>query len=506
MIQIKINHKAIAVVMIGSLLLGSCRKNFERINEDPNNPKEVPNSYLLTGAQRGIMDNTIDVWWGGQVGNQLGQYWSSNQYTSESRYFFRTNVTNNYWSRFYGGANNDQLVNVGGLYELDQIIKRCTEEPDLSSVDGDVNNQIAVATILKVWVYQNMTDTWGDIPYSEALQAEQITTPKYDKQEDIYKGLMNDLNNALSLIDVAASGPNGDVVYSGDMTSWKKFGNSLKMRLALRTADKDAAASQAAFEAANTDGAFTSNSDNALLEYGTYPSANPIYYNRYISGRNDYCASNTFLDNTLTPLNDPRRECFFTPASATGLWTGEVYGLSEANGAQTPNSKISQRSALTLSATLPGIFMDYAQVEFMLAEAVERGWNVTGTAQDHYNNGVTASIDFWTGLNGTTGDAAAYLAQPDVDYTTAPGDWKQKIGVQKWIALFDQGVQGWVEWRRLGFTKLQQPADGIIDGTDIPRRMKYPVLEQTLNSANYSAVVAAQGADDQDTRMWWDKP
>ena len=276
MIQIKINHKAIAVVMVGSLLLGSCRKNFERINEDPNNPKEVPNSYLLTGAQRGIMDNTIDVWWGANVGNQLGQYWSSNQYTSESRYNYRTNVTNSAWQRFYSGASNDQQVNVGGLYELDQIIKKCTEEPDLSSVDGDVNNQIAVATMLKVWLFQNMTDTWGDIPYSEALQAEKIKSPKYDSQEDIYKGLMNDLNNALSLIDVAASGPNGDVVYNGDMTLWKKFGNSLKMRLALRTADKDAAASQAAFEAANTDGAFTSNSDNALLQYGTYPSGNHI--------------------------------------------------------------------------------------------------------------------------------------------------------------------------------------------------------------------------------------
>ncbi len=505
MIQIKINHKAIAVVMVGSLLLGSCRKNFDNINDDPNNPKEVPNAYLLTGAQRGIMDNTIDVWWGANVGNQLGQYWSSNQYTSESRYLYRTGVTNSYWSSFYGGTTNDQQVAVGGLYELDQIIQKCKKDPIVASVDGDVNNQIAVATILKVWLYQNMTDTWGDIPYSEALQPEKITSPKYDKQQDIYKGLMSDLNNALSIIDVAASGPKGDVVYSGDMSLWKKFGNSLKMRLALRTVKVDAAASQADFEAANTDGGFTSNADNALLQYGTYPSGNPIYYNRYISGRNDYAASNIFLDSTLTPLNDPRRACFFAPASATGLWIGEVYGLTEAHGAQTPNARVSQRSALTLSASLPGIFMDYAQVEFMLAEAVERGWNVGGTAQDHYNNGVTASIGFWTGLNGTPGDAAAYLAQPDVDYNTAPGDWKQKIGVQKWIALFDQGVQGWVEWRRLGFSKLLLPADGVLEGSGIPRRMKYPVLEQTLNSASYSAAVANQGPDNQDTRMWWDK-
>ena len=233
MTKIKINQKVIATVMVFSLLLGSCKKNFESINEDPNNPKEVPNAYLLTGAQRGIMDNTIDVWWGANVGNQLGQYWSSNQYTSESRYFYRTSVTNQSWRSFYGGVRNDQLVNVGGLYELSEIVRKCKEDSIVASVGGYVPNQIAVATILRVWLFQNMTDAWGDIPYSEALQADANKTPKYDKQEDIYNGLLTEINDAIGMIDDAESGPHGDVVYNGDMAAWKKFANSLKMRLAL---------------------------------------------------------------------------------------------------------------------------------------------------------------------------------------------------------------------------------------------------------------------------------
>jgi hypothetical protein len=180
-----------------------------------------------------------------------------------------------------------------------------------------------------------------------------------------------------------------------------------------------------------------------------------------------------------------------------------VYGLSEANGASTPNSSVSQRSALILSSNLPGIYMDYAQVEFMMAEGVERGW-ITGDAETHYNNAVSASIEYWTGLNGTTPDIAAYLARPEVAYATAGSTWKEKIGKQKWIALYNQGVQGWTEYRRLDFGILQLPADGVLDGSGIPLRMRYPVDEQTLNSGNYSSAVASQGTDDHGTRIWWD--
>jgi hypothetical protein len=492
--------------------LSSCEKDFEKINNDPNNPKAVPNSYYLAGAQRGLSDHTFDIWWGTNVGNQLAQYMSSNQYSSESRYSFRTATTNGYFSRFYaGGLNGGRRTGsdlfVGGLYELDQIIANCKADPGATSASGNPNNQIAVATLLKAWLYQNITDCWGDVPYTEALNPDNNRAPKYDRQSVIYSGLISDINTALGLIDAGQPGPVGDLIYSGDMDLWKKFANSLKMRLAIRMADVNGAAAQTAFEEANASGAFTSNADNALFPYADGSDANPFYYNRFIDKRNDYAASNVLLDY-LVANSDPRLPCFFNKATASGNWVGEVYGLSEANAAATPNSSVSLPSDLMVSASLPGIMMDYAQVEFMMAEAAERGWAVSG-AQTHYDAGVTASIEFWTDLNGSpasTGDITAYLAKDSVNYTHASSgaNYKEKIGRQKWIALFNQGIQGWAEWRRLDFGVLQLPADGNLEGTGIPKRMKYAQDEQTLNSGNYSSAVAAQGADTQDTRVWWD--
>jgi Starch-binding associating with outer membrane len=509
----KIIYNRSAILLTGlALMLSSCEKNFDTYNDDPNNPREVPNSYLLTGAQRGIMDNSVDVWWGANMGNQLAQYWSSNQYSSESRYQFRTAITNAYWGLFYSGGLNDpgDGLFVGGINELNTIIQKCQSDPAGSSASGFPANQIAVATILRVWTYQNMTDAWGDIPYTQALKPDEFRAPKYDSQESIYAGLLSELDNAISLINTGEDGPENDLIYGGDMELWKKFGNSLKMRVALRMADKNNTVSQAAFEAAVLSGCFTSNADNALFPYGSGTDANPIYGNYFIDNRNDYAASNILMD-ILLAQNDPRLPAWFLPATATGNYVGEVYGLSEGNAAATPNSQISQRSDLTLSAELPGIYLDYAQVEFMLAEAVERGWGVGLTAQEHYNNGVTASIDFWTSLNGAQAPAdsiTAYLAQPSVDYTNpASGTtYKEKIGKQKWLALFNQGTQGWTEWRRLDFGILQLPADGVLDGSGIPFRIKYPVDEQTLNSGNYNAAIANQGPDLQETKVWWDKP
>ncbi len=500
-----------------SLLFNSCKKDFEKINNDPNNPKDVPNSFYLAGAQRGLMDNTTDVWFGGQVGNQLAQYWSSNQYSSESRYQFRTPLTNVYWGLFYAGGINDENLNVGGLIELQRIIDNCKTNPGPSSAYGFPDNQIAVATTLRVWLYQYMTDMWGDIPYSEALNPEKTRAPKYDRQADIYSGLLSEINQAISLINTSEDGPVGDLIYSGDMSLWSKFANSLKMRLAIRLADRDNTTAQAAFTDAVA-GAFTSNADNALMLYGSSAtSSNPIFYNYAIDIRNDYCLSSTFKDaldsvsgSATHNVIDPRLSCWFALPTANNVWVGETYGLNEANGAATPNSSISQRSSLVLSATFPGIYMAYSEVEFMLAEAVERGWGVAGSAQSHYDAGVTSSIEYWTDLNSTPATPAeitAYLAQPIVDYTNAAsgGNWMQKIGRQKWISLFNQGIQGWTEWRRLDFGILQLPVDGLLEGNGIPMRMKYALDEQTLNSGNYNSAVASQGADLQDTKVWWDK-
>ena len=153
---------------------------------------------------------------------------------------------------------------------------------------------------------------------------------------------------------------------------------------------------------------------------------------------------------------------------------------------------------MTLEPDFQSVIMDYEEVEFYLAEAVERGMSVSGTAEEHYNNAVTASILYW---GGTQQQANTYLAQPDVNYATAAGDWKQKIGTQSWIGFYPRGFDAWVQWRRLDYPQLQKPASAI---TDIPLRYTYPSNEQNLNSANYQEASSAIGGDAVTTKLFWD--
>lgn len=232
------------------------------------------------------------------------------------------------------------------------------------------------------------------------------------------------------------------------------------------------------------------------------PNTNLHYFDINVNNRLDFCASNTMVD-LMNTMSDPRIGIYFDKAVTSNTYVGEVYGLSEANGAATANDDVSQRGEAVVGATAPAVFMSYAEVQFILAEAVERGF-ITGTAANYYNDGVIASMDSW-GVSG--GDVTTYLAQPSVDYATlitGGSSWKQIIGKQKWLALYNQGLEAWAEWRRLDFGILQLPADGVMDGTGIPLRLKYPNDEQTLNGAHYTEAVGLQGADEQDTRLWWD--
>lgn len=490
-------------IMAAVIGFSSCKKNFDKINTDPNSPKDIPTSYLLTGAQKGLMDQNWDEFWGAQVGNQLAQYWSSNQYTSESRYLFRTGITSNYWGYFYAGGINNAAIDVGGIEELMQIIRLCEEDPGKYSAYGYPDNQIAVATILKVWQMQRITDTWGDAPYSEAWQGVANTQPKYDSQRDIYMGLINELKDALARMDETEAGPAGDVIYSGDMSKWRKFGNSLMLRVAIRISDRESSMASQLINDAIAGGVFTGNDDDALFRYLTsQPSTNPLYYNYAIDGRNDYCASNTMID-VMTALNDPRMSIYYEPAEATGTFIGEVYGLTEANGSQTEIEDVSQRGNTVLAADAPGVFMSYSEVQFILAEAAARGY-IGGSAESYYEEGIRASMAFWGITN--NGDINSYINHSGVKYSTLIGSmsYKQVIGKQKWLALYMQGIEGWTEWRRLDFGILQLPANGILDGTTIPYRLKYPVDEQTLNGTSYNAAIASQGADNQQTKVWWD--
>ena len=284
-----------------------------------------------------------------------------------------------------------------------------------------------------------------------------------------------------------------ELLFDGDIAEWKTFGNSLKLRMAMRMADVASFGSQAKVEAAVAAGVYGANLEGAFFEYiGTDPYVNTIYDGFEIDGRSDYTPSNTIIDK-MVALNDPRLPLWFTQID--GAYVGITFGLEDG----VPYGDYSHFTDHFFDPKLEVVLSDYSEMEFFLAEAVERGWAVGGTAESHYNNGITASILYY---GGTQAAADAYLAQASVDYTTATGNWKEKIGTQKWLAMYNRGIEGWSEWRRLDFPILNFPVGQSY--SDIPTRFPYPFTENDMNPS-YDAAAAAIGGDLATTKLWWDK-
>ncbi len=486
----------------------SCGKDFGDINVDPNNSTKVPPDYLLTNAEKSLMGHLLagqNLYGGGLL---FSQYWAQNNYTDESRYQIRPYLNNIFWSNWYSGI----------LYDLREIQRLVAADDD--AVSGKAKNQLAVAKMLEAFTFQYITDIWGPVPYTEALLADQNRSPKYDAQKDIYLGLVRDVEDALAQIDASAEGfGSSDIIYNGDMAKWEKFGHSMLLRLAIRMADVETATAKELVEA-NYEQAFSSNEDNAaFLWLDGQPNNNPLNQTWFGFGDAFFGLSNILIDKTLKPLNDPRLYVWADERTNGGGYFGRPYGQNSGNAAGDAIENYSQpsgsaaflgkrafRSTDILLGTAPTFLMHYAEVCFILAEAKERGWNVSGTAESWYSEGIRASMNQW----GVSDQLAidAYLAQNDVNYATAPGDWKQKIGVQKWLALFMQGVDGWSEWRRLDFQKLELPVDGAIPdigNKPAPVRLLYPTNEQTQNANGYEQGVSLLGgADKLSTRLWWD--
>jgi hypothetical protein len=495
--------KTAPYLLLTLFFLGACGKNFDDLNTDPNNPSTVPAEYLLTNAEKAFADQTSN----GSLGTPglWAQYWALNNYTDNSRYAYGT-----------GGWNWHYAEILEDLREIQRLV---SESPDAASARSQ--NQLAVAEILEVAAFHNLTDMFGPVPYSEALQGDRNRTPQYDSQQAIYQGLLRDLKAAVARIDEReASFGIGDIIYGGDILRWKRLGHSLILRIAMRMADVDPAAAQAEVEAAAA-GAFQSNADNAAFRYRTgQPNNHPLNQFRVERVDADWGMSDILIDKTLLPLNDPRLPAFVDEKVLGGGYKGRPFGQNSGNAAAESPDLYSQpsgaaviragasnfKSTDVLAPDALSKFMSYAEVCFIMAEAKERNWNVPGTAADWYHAGIAASLEEWGVTDQTVVDA--YLAQPAVSYATADGDWKQKIGVQKWIALFTQGIQGWCEWRRLDFEKLELPVDGVLfDVGDkvAPVRLIYPVDEQTQNQAGYQQGVQLLGGPDRlSTRVWWD--
>ncbi|MDJ1479815.1 SusD/RagB family nutrient-binding outer membrane lipoprotein [Cytophagaceae bacterium YF14B1] len=476
--------KKIIAIYIAILAFTACTKDFDTINDDPKNAPEVPAATLFSNAERNLVDNVNTPEVNTNVFRLMAQYWAQTTYADESQYNIDTrNIPRNFWNAMY----TDVLRNFS---EADSLIKA-----DTTFLDPQQKiNQLAVNEILTVYSWSVLVNIYGNIPYSQALDYREIT-PKYDDAATIYADLLTRLDEALTSLDTdSESFGSADLIYGGNVSKWIKFGNSLKLRLAMTVADVESFSStvKTAVESAAPN-VFTSNDDNALLNYlQSPPNTNPVWVQLIQSGRTDYVASNTIL-NIMKPLADPRLPSYFNPETETGQFLAGTYGnVNSTSGFSLPSDKLT-------SQTFPGVLLDYSEVEFYLAEAVERGYTVGGTAAEHYNKAVTASITYW---GGTSEQATVYLAKPQVNYTTAAGDYKQKIGTQKWLALYNRGIEGWTEYRRLDaptFNEVEEPQG------DFPLRFTYSDQERNLNRANYSEAAQAIGGDEVTTRIFWDK-
>jgi len=465
------------------VLMISCVDNLDDYNVDQKRAKDVPPAPLFTGAMKELADvlTTPNV----NVNNYrfYVQHWTSTQYLDEPRYNMTSRIIpQNVWQRLYRDVLAD-LKEAKRLAEADEF-----------TIEAVKNNQLAQIEIMEVYAWSVLVNTFGNVPYSQALDPD-IPLPVYDDAETVYNDILGRLDAALNLISPEVEGiEEGDLLYEGEMDRWVKFGNSLKLKLAMVIADVNAGNSQALVEQAAPN-VFLSIEDNAAFPYlSAPPNNNPVSeeINPLFTSRQDYVAANTLV-NAMNDLEDPRRKFYFTQIN--GQYVGGEYGFSNSySDFSTVHPRITDPS-------FEALLLDYSEVEFLLAEAVERGFNVTGSAAGHYSKGVTASIIYW---GGTAAEANAYLAQANVNYNTAPGDWSQKIGVQKWIALYNRGYDAWLAWRRLDAPDLQPPDVEGAEALVIPKRVIYPINEQTLNGANRQAAGEAIGGDIGATKLWWD--
>jgi hypothetical protein len=463
-------------------VLAGCTDNITDINVSPKTAYKVPGPTLFSNAEKNLADIMTTPNVNSNVFRLMAQQWTETTYTDESRYNLSTrNIPQNFWDPFYRDV----------LRDLQEAQKLTVDDQSITD-EAVRKNRLAAIDVLQVFSYSVLINTYGDVPYTKALDYSNLH-PVYEDAATIYNDLLKRLDNDIaSFTTTVASFGSADLIYDGSVTEWKKFAASLKLRLGMTLADVDPAKAKAAVESSVTTGVFTSNSDNALFEYlPVTPNTNPVWVNLVQSGRQDFVAANTLID-IMNPLNDPRLPQYFT-LDENDDYSGGKYGTSNNYG------KFSKASAKVTDPTFAGDLMDYAEVEFYLAEAVERGFNVGGTAETHYNNAITASITYW---GGTTADATTYLAQPSVAYTTAAGDYKEKIGTQKWIALYNRGLEAWVEYRRLDAPTFNVPPKPL---GDFPNRYTYPVGEQNLNTANFNAAAQKQGGDSVTGKVFWDK-
>lgn len=472
-----------------AILGNGCAGDFEEINTNPNASTAASPQSLLAPALVTVINNNLNRNF--RINNEFMQVTVTGSDSREfHRYEFRPSEADYMWRNWYV-----QLTNIRDIYTNAENTRQTGYETFK-----------AISLILDVWVSSLLTDTYGNVPYSESnLGKEFNTTPIFDDQRNIYQSLFAKMEEANDLlranINIPSNFAYSDPIYGGLAANWRKFGNSLYLRLLLRIAHKnDLGAQEKIREIVNENPAayplIANNEESAILRFsGVIPFITEFanYRDFDFNGSSGY---SEFFINNLMDLEDPRLPLWATQASL-GVYGGMQSGYRQGN---VPD--LQSRMQLTLKTEpLLGNILNYGELQFILAEAAVKNY-ISGDAQLYYANGVNASITLWGSTIGLD-----YFANPLVLFENEdPEEEKmKKIHLQKYFALMFTDFQQWFEYRRTRSLDLYI-GPGLLNGGRMPVRVNYPIIVQSLNKANYDAAVAAMGGtDDINTKVWWER-
>lgn len=465
--------KKLYIVALACFLLSSCDKFDEDINVNPNVPSTASGTQLIANAALSLPSLSSSP-----QGVFHSQHLAETQYPGASLY--------------PDGGTSFHWIYQGPLMNLETVLK----SESLSTLEGPIVNQLAVAKILKAYFFWHTTDRWGDVPYTEALQGNANFTPRYDPQEGIYSDLFRQLEEANN--SIVAGNISNDIIYGGDVNKWKRLGNTIRMLMALRLSEVNPTKGAEEFNKALTAGVMTSNADNLVFKHLLDANNQSYWYGQVSNQNREWWALTKTLVDHLKPVNDPRLAVYGAPTKSTKEFVGLPFGRVEGM----PNvTNYSLLGPAIWAQNAPVYLVTYSQALFAKAEAAKRGWIAGGDAEAeaNYNKAIEQSLLQWTGsAAGTT----ALLSQPGMAYD--PAKAIEQISTQRWIHLFMHGFEAWAEWRRTGYpNNLVEPG-----GKAVPRRHSYPANEQFNNAASHSEAVQRQfgGQDNLYGRVWWDKP
>ena len=498
--------KLVLTAATAGVMLSSCTKDFKEINTDPNNISEATPQQLLAPAL--VSTVGFNMIRNRNFNNELMQV-TVNINDGEGqvfRYDYRPNQSDYLWNGWYSELTNFKDIDT------------------LSSQPVNFNTSYkGISLICQAWIYSLLTDTYGDVPFSQSNKAktEGILEPAFDKQRDIYLSIFQMLERANDLLkNNTAILQGSDPVYNGNISRWRKFGNSLYLRLLMRLSGKAEVAAQVQAkikDIVETNAAnfpiMVSIDESAILRWtGVPPYTSPLMTVREQDFRFPGVAS-FFVDN-LVNWNDPRIDPNQGVVAGFNRWgiapyQGSIAGIPSGYvPGSVPDKKsyfYSFTSAYSLqNEPLAGMIMNYAELKFILAEAALKGY-ITSSPETHYNEGVLASIRQW--IPNWAGSVTTYLQNADMQWSTATtmDQRMERIHLQKYYAMFLTDLQQWFEYRRTGHPNLPKGA-GLRNNGEMPSRMVYPVYVQSTNPTNYQAAVASQGPDLISAKVWWQKP